>query len=229
MKLILCIESTADFCSVCLFKGDEILSYTSSDEKYAHSRYLAVLIDSCFKDKDLTPQNLDAIAISSGPGSYTGLRVGAAIAKGMSYALQVPLIAIDSLYILASPYFKQDSADSIIIPTIDARRDEAYISHFNTKGEQLIASTPHIFTNQSFYEYHEDKPIVVCGNAALKASQIIDNRKNLVFHQTLPTAKSMGYFAFKQFREQNFADTAYFEPNYIKSPNITTPKKPLIS
>lgn len=229
MNLILCIESTADFCSVCLFKGDEMISYTSSNEKHAHSRYLAVLIDNCLKDKGFTPQNLDAIAISSGPGSYTGLRVGAAIAKGMCYVLQIPLIAIDSLYILASPYFKQDPTDSIIIPTIDARRDEAYISHYNSNGEQLIESTPHIFTNQSFFEYHEDKQLIICGNAAQKASQIIENRKNLVFYQTLPTAKAMGKMALAEFEGQNFANTAYFEPNYIKSPNITTPKKPLIS
>lgn len=229
MKLILCIESTADFCSVCLFKGDEIISYTSSEEKYAHSRYLAVLIDNCLKEKDFTPQNLDAIAISSGPGSYTGLRVGAAIAKGMCYALTIPMIAIDSLHILASPYFNEDITDSIIIPTIDARRDEAYISHFNNKGEQLIKSTPHIFTNQSFFEYHEDEQLIICGNAAHKASQIIENRKNVVFYQTLPTAKAMGKKALEEFERQNFANTAYFEPNYIKSPNITTPKKPLIS
>lgn len=229
MKLILCIESTADFCSVCLFNGDEIISYTFSEEKYAHSRYLAVLIDNCLKDKDLAPHQLVAIAVSSGPGSYTGLRVGASIAKGMCYSLQIPLIAIDSLHILASPYFKEETSDSIIIPTIDARRDEAYISHYKTSGEQLIESIPHIFTNESFYEYHEDKQVIICGNAAQKASQIIENRKNLVFYQTLPTAKSMGKLALAAFEGQNFADTAYFEPNYIKSPNITTPKKPLIS
>lgn len=196
MAHILNIESTADYCSVGLFEGERLISYESSDEKYAHSSYLAVLIDNCLKEKNCSPQDLDSIAISSGPGSYTGLRVGASIAKGMCYSLGIPLIAIDSLLILAEPYLNEDSEDSIIIPTIDARRDEAYISIFRSNGDQIKESCPHIFSKESFLEYAHEKKLIICGNAAEKASQLLIARENITFDQTLPSAKSMGQVAF---------------------------------
>lgn len=230
MALILNIESTADFCSVSVFKDKELLSYLESTEKHSHSKLLAVLIKDCLTAAKLNPSELDAIGLAAGPGSYTGLRVGASIAKGMCYSLNIPLITIDSLHIIAAPFFNIEGTSGFIIPTIDARRQEAYISIFNETGQNVEESVPHIFTNESFSDYYnKNAKLIICGNAADKAKGILPKDKNIEFIQSYPSAKSMGSIADLQFSNQNFSDTAYFEPNYIKSPNITTQKKPLIS
>jgi len=230
MAFILNIESSADFCSVSVFNGHDLVSYQESIEKHSHSRLLAVLIRDCLKIARIKPAKLDAIGLSAGPGSYTGLRVGASIAKGMCYSLDIPLITIDSLQIIAAPFFSVGAESGFIIPSIDARRQEAYISIFDTKGQHLEESAPHIFTKESFSDYYnENEGLILCGNAADKAKEILPDHKNLDFKQTYPSAKAMGSIAFELFSVQIFANTAYFEPNYIKTPNITTQKKPLIS
>lgn len=230
MALIINIESSADFCSVSVFKGLDLLSLKDSNEKHAHSRLLAVLITDCLSEVNLKPSDLDCVGLSAGPGSYTGLRVGASIAKGMCYSLDIPLITIDSLQIIAADFFDIDKDAGIIIPTIDARRQEAYISIFSIKGQILEESVPHIFTPESFSEYTKDNDsLIICGNAANKAKNILLDGQNIDFIQSYPTAKSMGPLVYERFLTETFSDTAYFEPNYIKSPNITTQKKPLIS
>lgn len=230
MAFILNIESTADFCSVSVFNGLELVSFLESTEKHSHSKLLAVLIKDCLAAAQLSTTDLDAIGLAAGPGSYTGLRVGASIAKGMCYSLNIPLITIDSLHIIAAPFFNNEEGSGFIIPTIDARRQEAYISIFDIKGKNLEESVPHIFINESFSDYYnENTRLIICGNAADKAKGILIEDTSIIFTQSYPSAKFMGEIAHKLFSEQIFSDTAYFEPNYIKSPNITTQKKPLIS
>ena len=228
MPLILCIESTAFHCSVALFEDKTLLSEQVSTTPNSHSELLGVMIDAVIKEKGKNPADLDAIAVSSGPGSYTSLRVGASLAKGMCFALDIPLITIDSLLITAFPYFSETGTNSkvLVIPTIDARRDEAYISIYSATGSVLKTAHPHIFTKDSFKDL-DCEEVLICGNAATKASSIIqDNRLNI--KESHPSARYMGILALDSFTKNTFADVAYFEPNYIKLPNITTPKKPLI-
>lgn len=224
---ILCIESTAFHSSVALFENKALIIDKESDVPNSHSELLAQMIADILKESQLKPANLDAIAVSKGPGSYTSLRVGASLAKGMCFALDIPLIALDSLLITAFPYFSDDeSTEFKVIPTIDARRDEAYISIYTHIGEILEAAHPHIFDEQSFMHLNREK-LILCGNAAKKAGDLIQDSR-IRIEDSHPRAKYMGILAYEHFQAKSFADVAYFEPNYIKLPNITTPKKPLI-
>ncbi len=229
MAKILCIESSADYCSVCIADGDEVLAATASEETYAHSKYLAVLIKDCIDQSSYALQQMDAIALSAGPGSYTSLRVGASIAKGMCYTAAKPLIVIPSLHIIAQPYLAALQTSQLIIPTIDARRDEAYITVLNGQNEEIEPLQAYIFEEHSFIEY-ADKGIelIFCGNAADKAGSLISDHKGKSFRQSVPTAKDMVAMAQQSYSSGTFADVAYFQPEYLKSPNITTPKKSLI-
>jgi tRNA threonylcarbamoyladenosine biosynthesis protein TsaB len=225
--IILCIESTAFHSSVALFEGETLIINKDSAVPNSHSEILAQMIADILTQGQLKPIDLDAIAVSSGPGSYTSLRVGASLAKGMCFALDIPLIALDSLLITAFPYFSiEESSDFMVIPTIDARRDEAYISIYGHTGEQLEAAHPHIFDQNSFVHLNREK-ILICGNAAKKAGDLIQDSR-IKIEDSHPRAIYMGSLAYEQFKAKSFADVAYFEPNYIKLPNITTPKKPLI-
>ncbi len=224
---ILCIESTAFHSSVAIFEGESLILNKESAVPNSHSEMLAQMIADVLKESQLKPSDLDAIAVSKGPGSYTSLRVGASLAKGMCFALNIPLIAIDSLLITAFPYFPREiSDDFMVIPTIDARRDEAYISIYTHTGELREAPHPHIFDQNSFVHLKREK-LIICGNAAKKAGDLIQDSR-IRIEQSHPQAMHMGSLAFEQFQAKSFADVAYFEPNYIKLPNITTPKKPLI-
>lgn len=228
MVKFLCIESAAEYCSVSVFENEACLCTVNATEKHAHSTSLAVMIQQCLVEAQIDVRELQAIGISSGPGSYTGLRVGASIAKGMCYALNLPLIAMDSLAILAQPFLIKKE-QKIIIPTIDARRDEAYIRIYRSDGHLDVDSTPHIFTSSSFLEFNSEVDILICGNAATKAEVILAHLNQAFFVQTYPSSVDMGSTVFSKYQAEDIADTAYFEPNYIKSPNITRQKKPLIS
>lgn len=229
MDYLLCIESTAEFCSVSVFENESCIYTIHATEKHAHSSSLAVIAKECLAESGVSAKDLKGIGLAAGPGSYTGLRVGASIAKGMCYALRIPLITMDSLAIIAQPYINDKQNRKIIIPTIDARRDEAYIRIYLPDGQLHSDSQPHIFTSSSFASLDSATGIVVCGNAANKAKGLLMHLTNANFEQTLPSSEEMGTTIFRKYLEKNFADTAYFEPNYIKSPNITTQKKPLIS
>lgn len=229
MALILCIESSADYCSVCIANGEVIIASAKSDETYAHSKYLAVLIKTCIEQSHMTLQDMDAVALSAGPGSYTSLRVGASLAKGICYTISKPLITIPSLHIIAYPFLSTMEPSQLLIPTIDARRDEAYITVIDADMKEVEALQAHIFIQTSFMDLikrgHE---LIFCGNAADKASRIITELSNQKFIQSEPSAQNMVSLAQQYFASKSFADVAYFQPEYLKSPNITTPKKSLI-
>lgn len=223
MATILCIESAVEQCSVCLSKDSEVLIDSVSEQKFSHSETLVTQIKYCFDSGNINVQSIDAIAISEGPGSYTGLRVGASVAKGMCYSLNKPLIAINTLEIIAFPF--RDSP--IIISTVDARRNEAYVAIFGKGLKPIEDPTPHIFGPESFRSYLGQKGVIVCGTAAAKASPLMDIG-SFEYHPTSPQARDMAHLATSLFEKSTFVDTAYFEPNYIKPPNITTAKKKLI-
>ena len=229
MAIILCIESSADYCSVCISDGGNVISSKISQETYAHSRYLAVIIQECIDRSSYTLQQMDAIALSGGPGSYTSLRVGASIAKGICYTINKPLIVVPSLHIIAQPYVASLQSSQLVIPTIDARRDEAYITVLNGQGEAEIPLKAYIFDNLSFSDYTKKGiELIICGNAADKAGRLISDHERKTFIQSEPMATDMVAIAQRSYASETFADVAYFQPEYLKSPNITTPKKSII-
>ena len=229
MATILCIESSADYCSVCIADGETIIASAKSEQTYAHSKYLAVLIKDCIKQSGMSIQLMDAVALSAGPGSYTSLRVGASLAKGICYSIAKPLITIPSLHIIAYPFLTALESPQLLIPTIDARRDEAYITVLGCDMKEIEALQAHIFTKTSFsHLVSKGHQLIFCGNAADKAGRLIQDHSGVKFIQSEPTAKDMVSLSQEYFASESFADVAYFQPEYLKSPNITTPKKSLI-
>jgi tRNA threonylcarbamoyladenosine biosynthesis protein TsaB len=225
MSLILNIETATDICSVCIAREDVLLSSKESKEAYSHASVITLLIEECVKEAGLTLRDMDAVAISSGPGSYTALRVGAAAAKGICYALDKPLIAVDTLEALAFAAQKDKGQKAGYIPMIDARRMEVYTAIYDS-SLSLIKETHNLILDQdSFAEYFEqDDALVFCGNGSFKAKPLFVS-KNVLYSNVICDAKHLIPFSVKAYKSQNFKDIAYYSPVYFKAPNITVSKK----
>ena len=171
-----------------------------------------VFIEEIIAEAGITINDLSAIAVSQGPGSYTGLRIGVSAAKGLCYALQIPLISVDTLLVLAS---KVDKKDGFIIPMIDARRMEVYSAIFNSNKEKIREIQAEILTEESFSNISET--VYFIGDSTEKAKTIL-NKSNFIFLDEIifPSANEMSAISFNKFEENNFEDVAYFEPYYLK-------------
>lgn len=218
MATILSIESSGNICSVALHQNGELLALIESDEPNIHGQKLAVFIQEITDLQQIPIRNLDAIAVSEGPGSYTGLRIGVSIAKGLCYASQIPLIAVDTLQSLAFAMLQQKEIsfpeNSILMPMIDARRMEVYLAGYDLNLNKTIPTKP-VILEDSFYKTLK-LPTFVCGNGASKIepsffNSVITFIPNLTF-----SAKHLGQLAFQKFENKQFEDVAYFEPVYLK-------------
>lgn len=210
---ILNIETSTKNCSVSLAKNGEIIALKEvAEQSYTHSEKLHVFIDELLKQSDVRYNQLVAIGLSKGPGSYTGLRIGTSTAKGFCFALDIPLIAIDSLKILAHrvPY-----QDGLVIPMIDARRMEVYTTTFDKNHSQLSAIQALVVEDNSFEEISEKAYFV--GDGAPKCKEVL-NKENFVFLEDIiyPSAREMGKLSFEKFEQKDFEDIAYFVPFYLK-------------
>ncbi|HEX9151502.1 MAG TPA: tRNA (adenosine(37)-N6)-threonylcarbamoyltransferase complex dimerization subunit type 1 TsaB [Flavobacterium sp.] len=222
MDYILNIETATKNCSVALAKeGKMILCKEIAEEGYSHAERLHVFIEEIIQEAGITFKDLAAVAVSQGPGSYTGLRIGVSAAKGLCYALGVPLIAVDTLKILAS---QVTVAKGLIIPMIDARRMEVYSAIFDQKFENKRETLAEIITENSFGDFSETLYFV--GDCAEKCKTVL-TRDNFVFLDDIkyPSAKEMSLLSFEKFKINDTVDVAYFEPYYLKDFMITTPKK----
>ena len=226
LPLILNLETATDRCSVCLSRGAEIESFMEAEETYQHSKVITILIDACLKKSGCSLQDLDAVAVSSGPGSYTSLRVGAATAKGICFSLNKPLVVVETLRSLAVATRKVvETEDAYYCPMIDARRMEVYCQIFDADGKPLEEAAAKIIGEGSFDEYFSaGKSLVFSGNGAQKCRPIFDGKKAR-FEDVFCSAKHLVELSLEEFRAGRFVDLAYFTPNYLKAPNITTPKK----
>jgi len=214
MTLILNIETSTKVCSVSLgLDGELIALKEESSDKYIHSEKLNLFIEDLFTQVEYTLKDLNAICITKGPGSYTGLRIGVSCAKGLCYALDIPLISIDSLTVLASGYSSTQSVNSSthIIPMIDARRMEVYTATFNSQGEILDSISAKIIDSESF---DLNKEIVLIGDGAKKCSDVIP--KNATIENYLSNSQGMVQLSFERYNQEEFEDVAYFEPFYLK-------------
>ena len=225
MAIILNIETATERCSVAIGKDGKLLVEKTSEEQYSHAAKLTLLIEQCLTATQLELKDLDAIAISSGPGSYTGLRIGSSTAKGICYALNKPLIAVSTLHSLASASIKEETtAPAIYIPMIDARRMEVYAEAYNESGKITFSSRPLIIDKESFADLlQKGHSIFLSGNGSDKCKTVLEH-PGIQYHQIYCSASHLIPLSEKAFQENHFVDLAYFSPSYLKKPNITTPK-----
>jgi tRNA threonylcarbamoyladenosine biosynthesis protein TsaB len=181
---------------------------------------LHVFIEEILKEAKVNFNDLSAIAVSKGPGSYTGLRIGVSAAKGLCYALEIPLIAIDTLTILANQIKIENG---LIIPMIDARRMEVYSAIFNSNSKKIREVQAEILTEESFNSFNETIHFV--GDSSEKAKSVL-TKNNFVFHDAIvfPSATEMSALSYSKFQNNDFEDVAYFEPYYLKDFMMTTKK-----
>ncbi|MDD2634394.1 MAG: tRNA (adenosine(37)-N6)-threonylcarbamoyltransferase complex dimerization subunit type 1 TsaB [Bacteroidales bacterium] len=231
MALILNIETSTDICSVSLSKNGNILDFRVDNpantgvERGQHSRILAILIKELLQKNSVRASELDALAISEGPGSYTGLRIGVSVAKGICLGANLPLIALNTLLIMAEMVKETKISDyDLIVPMIDARRMEVYSAVFDRDMAIVKETEAKVIDESSFSEYR-GKKVLFCGNGALKTEEII-KWDNFDFTDSIyPSAEFMGKIADDYFNTQKFVDLVYFEPFYLKSFIATIPKK----
>ncbi len=218
MCIILNIETSSKNCSVSISENGKIIGLKEqSFDEYSHSKSLHVFIDEIFKQTKLSPQKLSAVAISEGPGSYTGLRIGVSAAKGICVALNLPLIAIDTMQILAR---KIECAEGYIISAMDARRDEIYYSVFKSNNCKIpikVGKTDcMIIKSNSFSNYFESSIVNFVGNCNEKINKFL-NHDNIIFSDfMLPSANEMGIISFASFKKGEFEDVSDFQPKYLK-------------
>jgi tRNA threonylcarbamoyladenosine biosynthesis protein TsaB len=222
MAIILGIETATSLCSVALSVDGVCQSVREMEGSREHSAALTGLIAEVFSEAGLEYQQVDAIAVSMGPGSYTGLRIGLSTAKGLCYALEKPLIAIDTLQALAfhartkMPYGLTDAQDILLCPMIDARRMEVYTALFGKNLEWVEAVSAQVITAESFDAYANRK-IVYFGDGAAKCIPLFENSGSMEYMDgILPSATAVCALAETDFNASRFADVAYSEPFYLK-------------
>ncbi len=234
MSLILCIETGTDICSVALARDGQMIALRESDLGKDHARKVGVFTEELLREHNIAPDELDAVAVGKGPGSYTGLRIGVSFAKGMCYALGIPLVAIDSLRSLAACLVEEVEAGILDIdewervalcPMIDARRMEVYAELFDTSLNPLGEVVAEVVGDKSFSEVLLDnRKLVIFGNGAPKCSGILEWAE---YVNVAPSARGLCAEAERKLAAGQTEDVAYFEPFYLKDFVVTTSKKKL--
>jgi tRNA threonylcarbamoyladenosine biosynthesis protein TsaB len=214
MGIILNIETATTNCSVSIAKDGNLIALKEFDSAdYSHAEQLHLFIEEVVKTASLELKDINAIAVSKGPGSYTGLRIGVSAAKGLCFALDVPLISIPTLESIANQV--KDVTVDYIIPVLDARRMEVYASVFNSALKEIRETKAEIIEENSFEEYASKGTVLLIGSGAEKCKELLTT--NFKFETTaVPSAKEMVMLSNKKFKENNFENVAYFEPYYLK-------------
>lgn len=227
MAYLLHIESSSTICSVALSKDESLVALKELDAGYTHAENLHVFIKELLQEQNMTVAQLQAVSVSSGPGSYTGLRIGFATAKGLAYALRIPLIVVDTLKVLASLAVKQYPEASLFCPMLDARRMEVYTALYNKNFGLEMAPVALVLNEESIACFREPgTAICFFGDGMPKAKALLESIPSVHFLDGIrPGSEAMIALAYRQYRDQDFADTAYAEPFYLKDFFFTTAKK----
>ena len=231
MSLILGIETATKICSVAISRDEKLLALKEIGGEYSHSENLNHFIELACAEAKITLNQLDAIAISKGPGSYTGLRIGVSTAKGLCYGLDKPLIAVDTLKAMAvrlidSLSDSENWGGALFCPMIDARRMEVYTALYNSNFEMIEPISAKIIDENSFTNFLDKNKVVFFGDGAEKCKSLLNNHPNAVFIDNVePSAQYVNQLALSKFKQGIFEDVAYFEPYYLKEFLATTPKK----
>lgn len=234
MSLILCIETGTDICSVGLSRDGELISLRESDEGRDHARNVALFVDELLRENDIAAEELSAVAVGMGPGSYTGLRIGVSFAKGLCYGLQIPLVAVGSLDSMVQVAREDHDAgiidvdnwnDAVLCPMVDARRMEVYTQMFDTQGQPLNEVKAEIVTEESFKEWRNERQLVIFGNGAAKCREVLNDA---TYINVTPSARGLAALAHQRLEAGQTEDIAYFEPFYLKDFIIIPSKKKLL-
>lgn len=214
MAYILNIETSTTNCSVSLsHKGETLVLKEDYGNGYSHAEKLHVYVDEVLKEAKISTLQLDAIAVSKGPGSYTGLRIGVSAAKGLAFALNIPLISVSTLEALAH----QVKADSgLIVPMLDARRLEVYSAIFDTQFNSIRAIEAQVLDETSFQSYLSENKVYFIGDGVAKTKALLDNNNAVFIENKLPSADQMSALSFNKYKKSDTEDVAYFEPYYLK-------------
>ncbi len=215
MAYILSVDTSTSICSVALHQDGKLIAHTETFLERSHSRNIAHMVDHILAICEIAPQALDAYAVSAGPGSYTGIRIGMSTLKGYCFALEKPLISVSSLYSLAAK-LEQKQPGLIYAPMIDARRMEVYTALFDAELNEITKEAALILEENSFQEQLSNKKVLFGGDGCAKFQTICPSEAALFAINTYPSAEFMGKKAFENFINLKFEDIAYFEPNYIK-------------
>ncbi len=214
------IETATEVCSVALAMDGQLISIRETDKGNSHSANVAVFIEEVLKEASKTPKDIDAVAVSKGPGSYTGLRIGVSSAKGLCYGLNIPLIAIETLKAMTYGVFKNKKdieTNALFCPMIDARRMEVYSAFYDNNLNQIRDVQADIVDENSYLNYLEKHPIYFFGNGSEKCKNALSQHPNAHFIENIQlSATYMIPLAEEKYKQQEFENTAYFEPFYLK-------------
>lgn len=227
---ILQIETATSVCSVVISRNGETVAEVEANEPNLHASHLTVFIEQTIEKAAITLSDIAAVAVSKGPGSYTGLRIGTSTAKGLCYALDIPLISVNTLEAMAHGFEKQIALSAIarhtLVPMIDARRMEVYMATYSPQLECLTATEARIIDTYSFSSNYKNPNYVLFGTGADKLATLFE--KDAAIHVATGFRNAASFFstlALQKFEQQEFEDIVYFEPYYLKDFIATTPRK----
>ncbi len=234
MTTILLLETATEVCSAAISRAGRVLAAKETIEGYNHSEKLTAFIEELMEENDIPMANLDAVCVSRGPGSYTGLRIGVSVAKGICYALGKPLISVGTLDALAyqvahNPldYGLTLDSSALLCPMIDARRMEVYTALYNHKGTPITGIEARIIDENSYTPELETREVIFFGNGAAKCKLALNHSNARFPGEVLASARFMSFLAYNRYNLREFEDVAYFEPFYLKDFVATIPKNKL--
>ncbi len=224
MAIVLNLETATTNCSVSVAKDGKVIYLKEhNSSNYSHAEQLHVFIEDALKEASLSINNINAIAVSKGPGSYTGLRIGVSAAKGLCFSLDIPLISIPTLESMAHQVSLQEN--TVVVPVLDARRMEVYSTVFDASYTEIRETQAEIINENSFLEFAKKGKVVIAGNGAEKCKETLTH-PNFIFNTgVVPSAKEMAKLSFKKYQNKEFEDVAYFEPYYLKDFVLMQKKK----
>jgi tRNA threonylcarbamoyladenosine biosynthesis protein TsaB len=230
--LILSLETSSPICSVALHRAGVLVGQTELRLEKSHSSHISVLIDQVLENTGHTLRDIAAVALSDGPGSYTGLRIGGAAAKGLCFALDIPLLAVSTLQALAWQVaaYTASPETHLYCPMLDARRMEVYTALYTYDGQEILPPTALVLTPETMSEQLGGQRVLFFGNGAAKFESVLADHSHAGFLTGIePSAVAIGALAWGAFQRQEFRDVAYYEPFYLKDVYTTTPKAPQTS
>ena len=217
MSYLLNIETATTVCSVSISENENLLFFKEINEGFTHAENLHLFIEQALKETGIKSQQLSAISVSKGPGSYTGLRIGVSAAKGLAYALNIPLISVDTLQIMVNSAFIKQKEPGVYCPMIDARRMEVYTALYNSELQILSPIEALIIDESSILKFNSYPKVFYFGDGMPKCRGILSEMENAFFIEEIqPSVESISTLVYKKFLANEFENTAYFEPFYLK-------------
>lgn len=228
MALILNIDTSTDVCSAAIARDGDVIALRENDEGFNHSTLLGVYVDELLKENHLTANDLDAVAVSMGPGSYTGLRIGVSLAKGICFGAGKPLIAVSTLEALANAVARRENEEVYYCPMIDARRMEVYTAVYDRQGNIVRDIHAEVIEENSFADLLSVHKILFFGNGSDKVKEVLKHSNAMFVDGVATSAGNMIMLAESKFENKKFEDVAYFEPFYLKDFVATVPKRKVL-